>query len=187
MLLAARSTRYSAGVVNTFLPYPSFVRSAHVLDRARLGRQRTEVVMILRALHGESRGYVNHPAAVMWRGYEAALVDYGIAVCNEWESRGHHDTQRTHICDYFPMRNRYETIGPRELKHLGLLPWWFGWRHFHRSHRSNLYRKDPMWYEDFAEDGPDLPYVWPKPDERVWGEKHAGAHRRTWQWYYQPH
>lgn len=181
-------------MVNTFLPFPSFVRSAEVLDRARLGKQRMEVVQILRALHG-AVGYKNHPAANMWRGYHVALVNYGIAICNEWEARGYEDTQRAAICEFIPfIRNRYGPKHPRELRDLGLLPWWFGWRHFHASHRSNLVRKDVDHYEWRFQQAlgtgepidPSLPYVWPRSNERVWGEKHAGAHRRTWQWYYQP-
>jgi len=36
--------------VRTFLPYPEFDRSAAVLDRARLGKQRVEVLQILRGV-----------------------------------------------------------------------------------------------------------------------------------------
>lgn len=33
---------------------------------------------------------------------------------------------------------------------------------FHASHRSNLLRKDPVWYSQFNWTEPNnLPYVWP--------------------------
>ena len=40
-------------MVNTFLPYPDFVKSAKALDYKRLGKQRVEAWQILRALRGE--------------------------------------------------------------------------------------------------------------------------------------
>jgi hypothetical protein len=39
---------------------------------------------------------------------------------------------------------------------------------FHRSHRSNLLRKDPEFYAEVADDvPPDLPYVWPPGHETI--------------------
>lgn len=52
--------------VQTFLPYPDFAQSAQCLDRQRLGKQRVEVLQLLKALKGESKGWKNHPAAKMW-------------------------------------------------------------------------------------------------------------------------
>jgi hypothetical protein len=74
--------------MQTFLPYESYAASAEVLDNKRLGKQRVEVLQLLKALAGESKGWVNHPAAKMWRGREFWLSIYGICVCDEWLSRG---------------------------------------------------------------------------------------------------
>jgi hypothetical protein len=42
------------------------------------------------------------------------------------------------------------------------LPPWIGDAGFHRSHQSNLVRKDPEFYRPFFPDVPDdLPYLWP--------------------------
>ena len=60
-------------MVNTFLPYPDFVKSAKILDYKRLGKQRVEAWQILRALRGETKGWRNHPATNLWRGHEKAL------------------------------------------------------------------------------------------------------------------
>lgn len=135
--------------MQTFLPYPDFVASARCLDRQRLGKQRVEVLQLLRANEGGG-GWHNHPAARMWRYYHNALVSYGMAICEEWIGRGYRDTCLAKILDY-------ETPG------IGcVLPPWVGDDAFHASHRSNLLRKAPEWYSQFGwREPPDLPYVWP--------------------------
>ena len=135
--------------MQTFLPYADFSQSAAVLDYRRIGKQRVETYQILRALRGESSGWANHPATKMWRGFEASLVEYGIAICDEWVSRGYRDTLRDKFAvmsaDY---RAAFE-------------PDWLGDPALHASHQSNLYRKDPDFYSLFAPVGGDLLYVWP--------------------------
>ena len=149
-----------------------------MLDRARLGKQRIEVVQLLKALNG-ARAYANHPAAIMWRGKQVALATYGIAVCDEWVRRGYRDTQTELICDFFPFTQPEDLrMSPKLLLSLGELPWWFGWRRFHESHRSNLLRKDSNHYEfrfvhDYPEEGPRLPYVWPSDQPRKFKRQHS--------------
>jgi Pyrimidine dimer DNA glycosylase len=137
-------------MVNTFMPEPDIHRSAYVLDYRRLGKQRVEAKQILRALRGETKGWVNHPAAKMWQGHEALLVRYGIACCWEWIERGYQDSMLSYFAD---LTADYDWDDP---------PWWFGDPDFHRSHQSNLVRKDPAHYRQFYPDVPDdLPYLWP--------------------------
>jgi len=134
--------------MQTFLPHTSFDESAKVLDRQRLGKQRVEVLQLLRALNGETTGWRNHPACVMWRGYEVALANYGLAICKEWIRRGYKDTCFDKIFKY---NNRIVSLPP-----------WIGDNGFHASHRSNLLRKDPIHYGQFGWSEPnDLPYIWP--------------------------
>jgi hypothetical protein len=138
--------------LQTFLPYDSFVRSASVLDRQRLGKQRVEVLQILRTLSGETSGWASHPAVRMWRGYEAALALYGSAVCGEWAKQGYRDTclEKIIALSSWPTGN----VAP--------VPW-LGDKDFHRSHQSNLLRKNPAHYGPLFPDIPDdLPYIWPK-------------------------
>ena len=78
--------------MQTFVPEDTFAKSVRVLDRQRLGKQRVETLQIMKALAGLSKGWVNHPATRMWRGYEQALLDYQDATCNEWLRRGYKDT-----------------------------------------------------------------------------------------------
>lgn len=136
--------------MQTFLPEPSFKYSAAVLDNQRLGKQRVEAKQILRALRGETIGWVNHPTTKLWLGHEGALSRYGIAVCEQWIMRGFDDSLLPYFHDM-----TFEHPDPT-------LPLWFGWRPFHRSHQSNLVRKDPQHYRRYYPDIPDdLPYVWP--------------------------
>lgn len=43
--------------MQTFLPYPSIIKSLRCLDNKRLGKQRVETLQILRALRGITRGW----------------------------------------------------------------------------------------------------------------------------------
>lgn len=144
--------------MQTFLPYPDFSRSARVLDNKRLGKQRVEVLQILNVLlkPGGKSGWRNHPAVRMWRGYEHRLHTYGLAVCREWTGRGYKDTCYDKMTDMM-----YEWGHPLPAPDK-ISPPWLGDESFHASHRSNLLRKDPVWYGRFGWTEPhDLPYVWP--------------------------
>jgi hypothetical protein len=137
-------------MMQTFLPYPEFERTASVLDRQRLGKQRVEAWQILKANANTSGGWKNHPATLMWRGFEHALCDYGIAMCNEWIKQGFKDTLRLR---FQTLRGTIEPSGT---------PRWVYNPQLSVSHQSNLVRKLPEHYRKFFPDVPDyLPYVWP--------------------------
>jgi hypothetical protein len=135
--------------MQTFLPYDSYVLSAHCLDAQRLGKQRVEVLQILNALTGKSAGWKNHPATKMWRGHEAGLSWYGITMCLEWCNRGYDDTCLHKIQALVsPDKNDF--------------PEWFGDERLHDSHKSNLLRKLPEHYKQFNwEVDANLGYYWP--------------------------
>ena len=148
--------------MQTFLPYPDFLRSCEVLDSPRLGKQRVETLQILRALELPAYGWANHPAVRMWRGRTPALVCYGLAAVAAWRQRGHADSTDAQIGEFAPGT----TAADQEaLGRAGLLPGWLGDDRLHRSHRSALVRKDPGFYRPLFGDVPDdLPYHWPDPD-----------------------
>lgn len=132
--------------MQTFLPYPSFVKSFKCLDFRRLGKQRVESKQILDALAGRSKGWRNHPATKMWSGHENALKLYHNLCIKEWVARGYvnnmplFDLKRKKIVE----------------------PCWLGDEAFHAAHRSNLLRKAPEYYEQFGwSETDDLPYIWP--------------------------
>lgn len=136
--------------MQTFLPYASYKRSARCLDRLRLGKQRFETMLILFILRDMGwRRWRNHPAVRMWRGHEAELIRYGVAMCDEWIRRGYRDTTRARILAMMPKLD----TGP---------PSWIGDERVHSSHRSNLLRKNVDYYRRFGwKETPDQPYYWP--------------------------
>lgn len=135
--------------MQTFLPYADFHTTAKCLDYKRLGKQRVEAWQILNALRGKTKGWVNHPATVMWRNYEQALIQYAIVICEEWISRGYKDTLLPRF------KAEVLTNNPE-------MPWWLGLKELHRSHQSNLRRKDAVFYKFNVKD--NLPYVWCNTD-----------------------
>lgn len=132
--------------MQTFLPYGDFDRTAAALDYRRLGKQRVEAFQILKTLEGGSQGWRNHPAVLMWRGYESSLRQYMRVMILEWVRRGYRNTMKV----------------PR-LNTRAVPPSWLGDASFHVAHRSNLVRKDPVFYGGKWPEllGTNLPYVWP--------------------------
>ena len=159
--------------MQTFLPLPDFFASAAVLDRQRLGKQRVEAMQLLRLVTTPKvllSGWKNHPARKMWCGYPEALCFYGVVMIRRWLSLGYRDTCREKILSILDeqgycrsekkLEERYEAALAGTDR--SFLPPWFGDETFHRSHRSNLIRKDPQWYGQFGWTEPaGLPYIWP--------------------------
>lgn len=136
--------------MQTFLPYQDFKQSAEALDYRRLGKQRVETWQLIRAINGETRGWRNHPAAIMWRDNIPALAVYGAEMCKEWIRRGYNDTMLERFELIISQSNNFE------------MPSWLGDPEFHESHRSNLIRKFPEHYKLlWPEMTDDKPYVWP--------------------------
>lgn len=152
--------------MQTFLPYPDFAATARALDPRRLGKQRVEAVQVLRALTVRGYGWRHHPAAKMWRGYEEALVRYGLEICGRWCALDRADTcAGTLRRDLARACGVLATRSQATLLDAGELPPWLGDPAFHLSHRSALLRKDPAFYRPLFGDEPDdLPYVWPASD-----------------------
>lgn len=136
--------------MQTFVPYGSnFRRTAEVLDRQRLGKQRVEAWQIIKALTAQQYGWQSHPAVKMWRGYTEALAQYGIVMCREWIGRGYKDSLLERFYPYAPsMQSEW--------------PEWLDRPDVMLSHQSNLIRKRPDIYGPIWPDVPNnLPYVWP--------------------------
>ena len=154
--------------MQTFLPYPDFERSARTLDRKRLGKQRVETIQVVRALTRPGYGWANHPAVLMWRGFEEALGRYGFACCDAWVELGFGDTCALTIAADLRAAGVNSVRTQRELAAANGLPPWLGDDELHRSHQSALVRKDQQHYRPLFPDVPDdLPYVWPVRSEAV--------------------
>ena len=148
--------------MQTFLPYPDFLDSARALDVKRLGKQRVETIQVVRALTWPDYGWANHPAVLMWKGFEEALGRYGFVCCDVWTGLGFGDTCAATIGADLRAFGVTEVRTQAELAEAGALPPWLGDPDLHRSHRSSLLRKDPEHYRPLFPDVPDdLPYVWP--------------------------
>src|SRR3954447_2674878 len=167
------TTSAEASGLQTFLPYADFAASAAVLDDRRLGKQRVETLQILRALVFPSyKGWKNHPATRMWRGFTPALVAYGLAVCAEWSRRGRADAGAETLVEF--TGGASPDVG--RLRRAGALPPWLGLEQLHVSHRSSLVRKLPEHYRRYFPDVPDdLPYVWPPSVFPRWPVPRDGA------------
>jgi hypothetical protein len=144
--------------MQTFLPYSSFRWSASCLDRLRCGKQRVEGLQLLNILNDTTskKGWQNHPATKMWRGYRGTLKRYVQSVIDEWVSRGYKNN--IDLSQFADDENDN--------------PIWLGDERFHISHRSNLIRKEletiekgrslDISYQNMWPDvSPDLPYIWP--------------------------
>ena len=148
--------------MQTFLPYPDFERSARVLDAKRLGKQRVETIQVVRALTQPGYGWANHPAVLMWKGFEEALGRYGFTCCEVWVELGFGDTCAATIGADLRAYGVEQVRTQEELAAAGALPPWLGDEAVHLSHRSALVRKDPDRYRPLFPDAPDdLPYLWP--------------------------
>ena len=154
--------------MQTFLPYPDFLDSARALDAKRLGKQRVETIQVVRALTWPGYGWANHPAVLMWKGFEEALGRYGFVCCDVWTELGFGDTCAATISADLRTIGITVVRTQEELAKAGALPPWLGDPDLHRSHRSALARKDPEHYRPLFPDVPDdLPYVWPVRSEAV--------------------
>jgi len=149
--------------VQTFLPYADFERSARALDLKRLGKQRVEVIQIVRALTVPGYAWKTHPAVLMWQGYEEALGRYGLVMCDVWVEHGFGDTCATSITEDLRTFGVSPIRTEDELRSAGAMPPWdVEGDPVLESHRSALVRKDPAFYGPmFPEADPDVAYVWP--------------------------
>jgi hypothetical protein len=160
--------------VQTFLPYAYFERSARALDRKRLGKQRVETIQVIRALTKPDYGGQNHPAALMWKGFEEALGRYGFACCEAWTELGFGDTCALTIATDLRAAGINFVRSQPELAAADALPPWLGDEALHRSHQSALVRKDPEHYRTLFPDVPDdVAYVWPVRSPSVWPPSNA--------------
>lgn len=139
--------------MQTFLPYPNFVKSAICLDWKRLGKQRVEAYQILNIINDSSYqgSWSHHPAILMWIGYDEALKLYFNIISTEWVNRGYN-----HNMSFFKIN--YDLLN---------MPYWLGdWR-LHLSHQSNLLRKNNSWYSQFFDGPNDWPYYWPSQHKMI--------------------
>jgi Pyrimidine dimer DNA glycosylase len=135
--------------MQTFLPYPAMRDSLDALDNKRLNKQILETYQILKVLSGQSQSnaWRNHPAVLMWEGAENELWRYGQTAMVLAEMR-----------DIKTDKNKQNF---KDLAKIAVLSWGDDeplWRksptvikRVNATHKANLYRKDPIYYEEFAD------------------------------------
>lgn len=134
--------------MQTFLPSPSPMTSARILDNKRLNKQILECYQILNVLSGKSPtgGWRNHPAVLMWKGYERGLWQYVQAMIREARERG--------------IRTENNEANLNRLKEQCWDDWgqtppsfWADTNKLMRvitTHRASLFDKDPIHYVRFG-------------------------------------
>jgi len=154
--------------MQTFLPYSDFRKTAKCLDYKRLGKQRVEARQLLNILLGKTdkKGWRNHPASLMWSGYEDALKLYHDIMIAEWISRGYKNTMELYSCIDIstPITlNILHSLLTVDYQNSGYfeMPKWLD-DNFCSYHRGTLLFKNPEWYGQFGwTEEPKYEYLWP--------------------------
>lgn len=134
--------------MQVFCPFLDIKESVSCLDNKRLGNQIYRECLTL--ING---GWKNHPASKIWANYKYGLAKYALYGLEELSKRNrnypHHRETFLKI-----LKNTEDTGFPDVV----------GYEPFHLSHRSNLARKNPLYYLPIFGAGTplDLPYIWKK-------------------------
>jgi hypothetical protein len=133
--------------MQTFLPSTNFSWAAKMLDSKRLNKQILEGYQILNVLSGQSPtgGWRNHPAVLMWKNHEGALLKYLDYMIIEAKLRGiKTDKNESNI------QNLSNKVGKNWNTSM---PDWFNddltSMRIVTTHRANLFNKDPIYYSRF--------------------------------------
>jgi hypothetical protein len=142
--------------VITFLPYPSFLNCAQVLDNKRLNKQILETQQVLTIVDSFDPRWKNQPLKKMWIGHRSALVQYGLFCYLEWQRRlmdGERGGKLTHKSGVFLVSQKSGDVG---------MPPWLGDARLHSSHRATLLAKNFEHYSQFGWlEKSELGYFWP--------------------------
>lgn len=155
----------------------------YTLDRKRLNKQKVEANQILKASLGLTKGWVNHPAVLMWKGYPNALKHYFNEITHACIYRGFKNNMEFYEFSQEQINNiEYQTIQdyldngiPTEASIDKIIfPWWFQWKPLIYSHQASLLRKNSKYYDlsfymfdDYEFDRDELSeylelgYLWP--------------------------
>lgn len=133
--------------MQTFLPCVDFKETFSCLDRQRLGKQRVEAMQIYNIIAGKTnkKGWINHPAVLMWIGFENALALYHNLCISEWINRGYKNNMSLICVDFNNL----------------IMPKWVN-DIFCSYHRGTLLHKNYDWYSQFGwKEEPKYEYLWP--------------------------
>jgi hypothetical protein len=134
--------------MQTFLPSANPVTAARMLDSKRLNKQILECYQILNVLSGKSPtgGWRNHPAVLMWKGYERGLWTYVQAMIIEAKYRGikteNNEANLNRLKDqcWNQWGNNRPSFWTDNNKLMRVVT----------THKASLFDKDPMYYSKFS-------------------------------------
>lgn len=130
--------------MQTFLTSTNSYECAQSLDSKRLNKQILECYQILNILsnNSPSGAWRNHPAVLMWKGYEHGLWKYVQSMVSEAKSRGiKTDKNEENLSSLY---NRFSNDWGNHPQQ-----WWMNQDTVMRiitTHKANLFKKDPMYY-----------------------------------------
>ncbi len=134
--------------MQTFLPSSNPAVAARILDSKRLNKQILECYQILNVLSGQSPtgGWRNHPAVLMWKGFERGLWQYVQAMIDEARKRGIRTENN---------ESNLNNLKDKCWDNWGETPplFWSDSTKLMRvttTHKANLFDKDPLYYAKFA-------------------------------------
>lgn len=147
--------------MQTFLTGFDFRLSAYHIDNKRLNKQITEGRQIFDILiNNKNSRWSKHPAVLMWKGYEKALLFYIVACYSEWCFRLIKEKRMgtlTHLSYEWVIDNSYDII-----KSKYIFPPWINDKRVYASHRAALLAKDYDYYKQFNwSEKPKIDYFWP--------------------------
>jgi hypothetical protein len=152
------------------------------LDKKRLNKQKVEANQILKASLGLTKGWINHPAVLMWKGYSNALKYYFNEITKACVRRGFKNNmpsyefteEQLNNVEYQSVQDYLQNGIPIEASQNKIIfPWWFQWKPLIYSHQASLLRKFPDYYtftfdqDDYEYDPIELQnyvstgYLWP--------------------------
>ncbi len=137
--------------MQTFLPDMNVSKAIDMLDNKRLGKQRVEAIQIASCLLEKETRWKNHPAVLMWKGYEDYLVL--LYLNTTIETFGKRGFKNYKCLEHY--KRLKKLVNPKNIKR----PPWYN-ENFVLSHQSNLLRKNKDYYSKYFNVRDDLPYIW---------------------------
>ena len=155
-------------MIQTWLPYPDFRKSAECLDMPELALQRLNVLELMEYYHDieqdsslpesyQTHDLDDHSIVKMWNGFQLQLCEYGLVCCDEYSVR---KSKPDPIYEAIRFHLECATTEDAPFRK----PNWFGDPDFHMSHQAELLRLNPDYYASYFKVDTERELIWPKSD-----------------------
>ena len=157
--------------VQTFVTDRHHHNTAQSLDQKRLVKQLLEGRQILETINkpeytedGRVTPWHHHPAVVMWKGHESALLSYLTAIKAEMVHRGY-----KYEANWDAILGAMTELADKDMIGAGNPDWIVDtdvYNNVIATHRASLYRKDSEYYAEWCDEHGDVcctacNYYWP--------------------------